>query len=94
MDESGDIELIGLWFISDDYQGRVESRPEPGFYLVAAISWLTGGFDSFRVVPLSEMLGWSFYDDKDDFLTAGKEAIRGSVVAAKERRARQADDVG
>jgi hypothetical protein len=62
-------ELVGLFFHSVDqngrikWQGRIESSPEPGWYLVQLFEWGFGCDSSKRVVRIESMERWIFYSD-------------------------------
>lgn len=52
------------------HQGYVVDRLEGGYHLIQWFSWVHGGPTNCGVYHLSDMAGWAFYDDHDDFTTA------------------------
>lgn len=60
--------LVGSFFhgtASPGWQGCVVAEPAPATYLVQLFNWLDGGPSAQRLVSISEMKGWQFYDDAD-----------------------------
>lgn len=57
--------LVGSYFHGDQgrqWQGCVVAEPQPGVYLVELFSWVAGQSTEQRIVSLSAMGGWRFYD--------------------------------
>lgn len=44
-------------------QGCVVAEPAPGMYLVEFFSWLLGDSTEQRLIPITDMTEWLFYDD-------------------------------
>lgn len=58
--------LVGSFFHSDaarGWQGRVLAEVAPEAYLVETFSWAGGDSFAQRLVRLSDMMEWRFYDD-------------------------------
>jgi hypothetical protein len=47
------------------WQGHVLSKVKRDVYLVELFSWLTGGPLERLLVPVEQMIGWTFYADAD-----------------------------
>ena len=67
--------LEGQYFhaISDGavcWFGSVIGSPEPGYYLVEILSWLDTSAMHRRLVPIEDMMGWFFYQDRDQMIQA------------------------
>jgi len=67
--------MIGLCFHSfkdgvPEWQGKVVDFVEPNSFEVLLYSWLTGEPNGTKVVPVSEMAGWHFYETNEDMITA------------------------
>lgn len=58
--------LVGSFFHSGDdhqWQGCVVAEPAPGVYLVELFEWFTGSANFQRLVRITDMADWQFYDD-------------------------------
>ena len=65
--------LIGSFFHSIEdkhinWQGHVVSSPETGYYLCQLFSWLDGRPNLKRLVHISEMKEWLFYESTDQMI--------------------------
>ena len=62
--------LVGKWVHviekgEIEGQGKIVSMPAPGTYMVQLYDWLAGEPNCLRLVPLSEMSDWRFYDTSE-----------------------------
>jgi hypothetical protein len=58
--------LVGSYFLGNStntWQGVVVAEPVTGVYLVELFSWISGASTEQRLVRISSMLDWTFYDD-------------------------------
>jgi hypothetical protein len=83
--------LIGKYFhsFSDgnlSWQGVVTAEPAPGYFLVQLFDWFVGSPNDKKIIPIAQMIGWTFYDDADDWREAGDW----KAAAAREARIEQA----
>jgi len=80
-------ELIGKFFHTFHengnirYQGRVTAEPVPGYFLVQLFDWLLGSPSNKELAPIAQMIGWSFYDDADDWREAGDQKAEEARLA-------------
>ena len=51
-----------------DWQGRVVSRPEPGWYLIQFRSLLDKDGPMLKLVKFERMAHWEFYPDSDSMM--------------------------
>ena len=71
--------LENLWFLTftEDkkmqYQGRILSRLENGFYLVQLYEWLLGTESCMKIMPFKEFLDAELYSDNEDLGHAIKD---------------------
>lgn len=74
--------LVGLFFHSLlegrvlDWQGQVVGILAPDYCLVRLNSWADGLVSTYRVVPLSEMVKWKFYDDETRWREEGQKGVK------------------
>ena len=83
--------LIGKYFHSFtdgklSWQGRITAEPSPGYFLVQLYDWFCGSPNDKELVTVAQMVGWTFYDDADDWREAGDW----KAAAAREARIAQA----
>ena len=63
--------LVGKWFHSFNdngfvkWQGRIVSYEDP-FYLVETFEWVMGGPDDQKLIKITDMADWVFYDDAEE----------------------------
>lgn len=63
--------LVGLWARARGHSGKVKywvfiyGQVDSEHYLVQAVAPLTGEPNVIRIVPLKQMLGWTFYADPE-----------------------------
>ena len=55
----------------DDWQGQVLSEIAPGVFLVQLYSWIDGEPTDRRVVEISAMASWRFYETAAQWREAG-----------------------
>jgi hypothetical protein len=82
--------LVGRWFHTFDdrvlkEQGQVIAQVEPGVYLVEIYEWMAGTPVFERLVTVTEMLGWWFYDSNAWMLNSYEYGAASSRVKASER---------
>lgn len=63
--------LVGKYFLSFEdsklcLQGRVLSQESDGLYLVETYEWADGQTFDMRLVGLSDMVDWRFYQTNED----------------------------
>ena len=46
-----------------EWQGYIVSSPEPGWYLVQLLAWISGAPTMRRLVRIEDMRNWFFYED-------------------------------
>ncbi len=49
------------------WQGLITGEPASGYFLVQLFEWLCGGPSDKRLIHVSQMVGWTFYDEADDW---------------------------
>jgi|SRR5687767_7360617 len=62
--------LLGHFFLSDadrGWQGEVVDSAGGGFYLVYLYSWIHGCRTNKKLVHISDMASWEFYDNDEDW---------------------------
>jgi hypothetical protein len=64
--------LEGLFFLGDNWQGRIIGKVEKGLYAVQLYEWLLGTESCIKIVPLEQMSNWSFYDSTEDWHKAAE----------------------
>jgi hypothetical protein len=64
--------LDGLFFLGDNWQGRIIGKVEKGLYAVQLYEWLLGAESCIKIVPLEQMSNWSFYDSTEDWHKAAE----------------------
>jgi hypothetical protein len=76
-------ELVGKYFIgpypentSSYSMGYIRSAEGYGFFLVDMYDWLIGAFNNHRLVHLSEMGAWRFYNERADLSHEAKRHMR------------------
>lgn len=60
--------LVGSFFHSDQrrgWQGCVLAEVAPQVYLVELFEWMMGSSSAQKLVPLADMMEWSFYDTSE-----------------------------
>lgn len=55
------------------WQGVVTAEPAPGYFLVQLFDWFFGKPGDIEIIPISQMVGWTFYNDAEDW----REAVIG-----------------
>ena len=71
--------LENLWFLTFtedkkmNYQGKILSRLENGFYLVQLYEWLMGTASCMKIMPLKEFLDAELYINNEALLRAIKK---------------------
>lgn len=69
------------------FQGVVTAEPAHGYFLVQYFDWFIGSRSDKEIIPISQMVGWKFYDDADDWREAG------DMKAEEDRLAYRRDQV-
>ena len=67
--------LIGLYFLTFtqppknvlNWQGRVLSEPNSGWFLVQLYDWILGEAGDIRLVRIEEMAAWYFFESIEDW---------------------------
>lgn len=74
--------LLGLYFLSFNktgeekelqWQGHIQGRPEPGWYMVQLYSWVHGMPTETMLVRIEDMIDWWFYDDIEYWRQRGED---------------------
>ena len=68
------------------WQGLITGEPASGYFLVQVFEWIVGSPSDKRLIDVSQMVGWTFYDDADDWR---EEANRKTERAERADRAKQ-----
>ncbi|GJF06569.1 GIY-YIG nuclease family protein [Pseudonocardia sp. D17] len=83
--------LVGSFFHGDverQWQGCIVAEPAPGMYLVELFSWFSGGSTEQRLVPIADMVTWTFYDSSAWMVDAYERVV--SERWERETREREA----
>ena len=72
--------LAGKWFLSfvaqdgkarvPRWQGQIIGQIDSDRYLVYLRDWILGECSVMRVVPISDMVGWDFFESAEDLRLA------------------------
>lgn len=65
-----------------EWQGLVVARPEPEWYLLQLFSWVMGEELERRIVHISDMKGWRFYESAEEMRNHYEELRHRSTVEA------------
>lgn len=52
------------------WQGKVVQECGDGFFLVQLFDWISGAESDLKLTNLQNMLGWSFYDLREEMIDA------------------------
>ena len=71
MNDCNKTALVGKYFHSFEggklcLQGRVLSQESDGIYLVETYDWLVGQTYDMKLVRFEDMIGWKFYQTRED----------------------------
>lgn len=73
--------LVGKFFLgfNEDghlrWQGVVTAEPAPGFVLIQFFDFIFGQPRNEKLITVEQMVGWTFYDDADDWREAADSQI-------------------
>lgn len=67
--------LEGLFFVGDNWQGRIEGKVDKNLYVVQLYEWLLGAPSCVKLVPIDQMLNWDFYHTVEEWNRAGNRKM-------------------
>lgn len=86
--------LVGLYFYSDGdegWQGKVVGSVggRDMILIVRLYSWITGERNGTKMVPANDMLGWNFFETREEWVAEG-DRICGNLRKAQAEREQEA----